>query len=373
MIVVIISSVMLGAYTPQAKPRYTVDPNYINYPGKIWLYGNILLVNDKYTGVHFFDISNPASPQKLHFLVISNNIDIAVKDNILYADSYGHLLSYDISVITNPVLVDIQSNAVGFPINVFSSMWLGDDMMYDGWGLGCSCPFALYDAPSDSGISSSQGGSTARFTVAGNVLYTLKDGMEIQAFDITSAAHPVPYPAAAISQWDAQTLFPYQNKLFIGTMNGMLIYDISDPVQPTFINAYTHVRAYDPVIVQSNVAYFTLQSASEYPWNRLEAVYLNDYTNFEPLAQTAMYSPMGLGAQGDNLYVCDGYQGLARFDISDYNQGVWNHGIGVLGYPLDTYAYDVIPFSQYLIISGNYVQIAITTNQGTPQVISTLY
>lgn len=364
--------IFLSALSPAEDPFYVVDPSVINYPGKIWLQNNLLLVNDLYTGVHFFDISDPRNPQRLYFLTISNNVDIAVKNNILYADSYGHLLAYDITVLTNPVLVSVQSNAVGFPVDVFA--WnLGDDTMEPGFfdflmGFGCSC--AAVDYASD-GVST--GGSTARFSIAGNVLYTLKDGSAIQAFDITDPAHPQSLPEADISEWDAQTLFPYQDKLFVGTMNGMLIYDISNPIQPRRISQFVHARASDPVIVHSDVAYFTLQNAMDYPWNRLEAVFLNDYTNLLPLTQVSLYNPLGLAAQGDYLYVCDSYQGLAMFHIADYNAGVFSQGIGLLGYAETGYAYDLIPFSQYLILSGGVVSIYTTTNSGVPEWISTLY
>ena len=39
-------------------------------PGKIYLYNNLLLVNEFLEGVHFYDNSNPASPIELGFLPV---------------------------------------------------------------------------------------------------------------------------------------------------------------------------------------------------------------------------------------------------------------------------------------------------------------
>jgi len=69
----------------------------LNYPGKIYFKDQYLFINEKMKGVHVLDVSNPANPQNKGFIEIPGNIDIAIKDNILYADSYTDLVSIDIS------------------------------------------------------------------------------------------------------------------------------------------------------------------------------------------------------------------------------------------------------------------------------------
>jgi len=72
-------------------------------PGKMFLYGSYIYVNDIRKGIHIIDNSNPSAPAGIAFLNIPGNVDIAVKDNILYADNYTDLEIFDISNPTNPM------------------------------------------------------------------------------------------------------------------------------------------------------------------------------------------------------------------------------------------------------------------------------
>ncbi len=76
-------------------------PINLEHPGKIYIKGNYLFVNEVRKGIHVVDNSNPASPVVLRFIDIPGNIDLAVKDNILYADSYVDLITLDISDLSD--------------------------------------------------------------------------------------------------------------------------------------------------------------------------------------------------------------------------------------------------------------------------------
>jgi hypothetical protein len=79
--------------------------------GKIYTKGNLLFVNEKYKGVHIFDNQNPAIPHKLGFIYIAGNVDIAIKDNTLYADNTTDLVVIDLSSLPNEVrLVNRKEN-----------------------------------------------------------------------------------------------------------------------------------------------------------------------------------------------------------------------------------------------------------------------
>ncbi len=73
----------------------------ITEAGKIYSYGNLLLVNRPQEGVHVINNSNPANPINLFFLTIPGNDNILVKDNLLYADSYSDLVVLE--VVTDTV------------------------------------------------------------------------------------------------------------------------------------------------------------------------------------------------------------------------------------------------------------------------------
>jgi len=61
--------------------------------GKIYIYGQYILVNEKFKGIHVIDNSNPAAPQNIAFLHIDGCIDMAMKNNVLFADNAIDLIA----------------------------------------------------------------------------------------------------------------------------------------------------------------------------------------------------------------------------------------------------------------------------------------
>lgn len=76
------------------------DVKSVVKPGKIYTYGKYLLVNEVEEGIHVFDNTNPQFPIALGFLRILGNTDMAIKDNVLYADHMGNLVALTISDLT---------------------------------------------------------------------------------------------------------------------------------------------------------------------------------------------------------------------------------------------------------------------------------
>lgn len=73
-----------------------LPPENIQEPGKIYVFGSYLLVNDQNRGVHLIDNRDPENPSKKAFISIPLNRDIAVKDFMLYADNQRDMLVFDI-------------------------------------------------------------------------------------------------------------------------------------------------------------------------------------------------------------------------------------------------------------------------------------
>jgi hypothetical protein len=65
----------------------------IKNPGKIYVYGNYLLVNERQKGIHVIDNSDPKQPQIIGFIEILGNSDMAIKDEVLYANHLGNLVA----------------------------------------------------------------------------------------------------------------------------------------------------------------------------------------------------------------------------------------------------------------------------------------
>lgn len=55
--------------------------------GKIYRKDSLLFINEKYSGIHIYDNSDPSQPKNLGFISIPGNIDIAMKGDYIYADN----------------------------------------------------------------------------------------------------------------------------------------------------------------------------------------------------------------------------------------------------------------------------------------------
>ena len=130
----LIPFLLLVVLLPACKDKYTeqyleLEPVYMGYqefrasvkmvsrqdlvkPGKIYVVGNYLFINERMKGIHMYNNANPASPQYIGFINIPGNVDIVVKNNVMYADSYIDLVAID---ITNPA----QAREVGRIKSIF--------------------------------------------------------------------------------------------------------------------------------------------------------------------------------------------------------------------------------------------------------------
>jgi hypothetical protein len=66
-------------------------------PGKIYVRGTELFINEKYKGIHVVDNSDPATPVFRAFIAAPGCIDMAVKGNILYLDNAVDLVAFDLN------------------------------------------------------------------------------------------------------------------------------------------------------------------------------------------------------------------------------------------------------------------------------------
>ncbi|MCS6821252.1 MAG: hypothetical protein NZ551_05210 [Microscillaceae bacterium] len=207
-----------------------------------------------------------------------------------------------------------------------------------------------------------KGGSMARFAILGNYLYAV-DRYALNTFDISNLANPKDINKTQIG-WEIETIFPYNNTLFIGSADGMYIYSLQNPVHPQLLSVYRHIRACDPVVVEGNYAYVTLRSGNtmcQGITNQLEVIDISDYTNPKQLKVFPMHNPAGLGIQGNLLFVCDGKEGLKVFDRSD------PVNITQVQQFRDIDAFDVIPLPNSLLLIGKsgFFQYAYQNNSLT--------
>jgi hypothetical protein len=86
--------------------RLDVPRDIVN-PGKIYLKDNFIFINEKYTGIHVIDNTDPENPRNFAFIHIDGCIDMAVKGNVLYADNAVDL----VSLALNTQITGIQVTA----------------------------------------------------------------------------------------------------------------------------------------------------------------------------------------------------------------------------------------------------------------------
>ena len=347
-------------------------------PGKIYVKGSYLFINEIKKGIHVLDNSDPANPKFVSFINIPGNGDIAVRDQTLYADSFSDLVALDISDPVNAKETGRVKNvfkngsfdggswslneSVG-AINDSDARFVTETVTTNcedtpfpigWWGGGW---FFLADmasfsssaaASSSSGGTNGQAGSMARFALHQNFLYAVGQN-NLQLFTIDNPAQPQQSANINVG-WGIETIFPYQNKLFIGSTTGMYIYDNSNPAEPKQLSVFRHGRACDPVVVHNDVAYVTLRTgnACAGAQNQLDLIDVSNASSPQLIKSYQMQNPHGLSIDFPTLYLCEGEYGLKLFDVKDKFAVDKNQIAHFKG--MD--AYDVISLGKTLLLIG---------------------
>lgn len=360
------------------------EPEPIQQSGKIYAYKDYVFVNDLYRGIHIINNENPEAPENIAFIKLEGNNDISIKDNRLYADSYGDLVIFDISDINNIPTAKRIENAiyqefwctVGFDVDWpeadyfdYSEFDAGNEAIvgwevktelltesefesrfgYNNLALEDGAAFNGARSSSSSEASTGQGGSLARFKIIGDYLYAV-EWASISIFDISDLDNPVTlgdvYVNGAI-----ETIYNQGDILFLGGPQGMYIYDITAPEKPTYISDFQHGTACDPVVVDGDWAFVTLRGDT-FCGNTESGLYIVDVSDLvEPKLHRfyPLTGPYGLGFKDDLLFICDGSDGLKVFDKSDVDN------ITLVNHFEDIVTYDVIPLAKSLLMIGDGV------------------
>ncbi|UJH66332.1 LVIVD repeat-containing protein [Allomuricauda sp. SCSIO 65647] len=351
-----------------------VDPLPIDESGKMYAYKDYIFVNDKYKGVHVIDNSSPENPQKVSFIKIAGNVDISIKDDYLYADSLTDLVVLDISDVNNVTIVDWLEGVLGD-----GGFWLAAEFqniewpqadIYDydgidfnedvivGWQVKTErrpvqdvrtdifFDEALANDAGGDNVTG-QGGSLARFKIVDEYLYVV-DSHNLNVFNIADLESPEVLDDVFVG-FDIETIFNRGEHLFLGSMQGMYIYDITSPDKPEFISEFQHGTACDPVVVDGDYAYVTLRGGN-FCGATESGLYIVDISTIEKPELEVIYpmdEPYGLGIKDDKLFICDGSSGLKVYDKSQAPN------IEQLNHFEDIVTFDVIPLEEQLLMVGD--------------------
>lgn len=216
--------------------------------------------------------------------------------------------------------------------------------------------------------SSGAGGSTARFTIAGNYLYVV-DHTSLKTFLISDPSHPVSKSKTEVGV-NIETIFPYRDKLFIGSSSAMYIFSLTEPDRPEQIGhaQYEIHMSCDPVVVKDQAAYATLRADGPCGWSQSSLVVYDISSFSSPVLKTtiSIFSPYGLGVNGNALYVCNGEAGLTVYDVSVPFTPVYKTEITGKTF------YDVIPYDNILVcqVSDGFALYDIGSDPLSPVYIS---
>lgn len=371
-------------------PIVSSAPREMEKTGKLYFYKNYIFVNEKDKGIHIIDNNTPHNPINTAFIEIPGNVDMAIKGDVLYADSYRDMLAINIEDISTPILKkrieDVYSQyALNYENRLLVTGYKKTDKTVtkkcstdeywwtaeDGIFLGNSFSTDATVSPSSIPTNSPTGiaGSMARFGLYNNYLYAI-DKHQLQVFDISTLEQPNLANTVSVG-WGIETIFPHGNHLFIGANDGMYIFDNSTPTAPSQTSKFKHARACDPVYVVGNKAYVTLRdgNACQGYNNQLDIVNISNLENPHLIKTHQMQHPHGLSVRPNHtLFLCEGVHGVKILDVSNDNN------INLLGQINDIHAFDVIALSDghILVIGQDGLYQFDTSNPSEPQQLSVI-
>lgn len=345
-------------------------------PGKICFYGTHMFINEYQKGIHVVDLSDPSQPEQVAFIEIPGNVDMAIRNDMLYAESYVDLLVIDISDPEQPELAKRVEDLFEYVIPPYDYDYPLDEIDQDKGVITAFevkkitrevynniIPFPIYYEYDALGLRNATGvptvtndntygvgGSLARFITYDDYLYVLESSWKLKSINIADIDNPVVENERYL--WgNVETLFIADNYMYVGTSNGLHILDLANPADPNPISSYQHITSCDPVVVEGDRAYVTLRSGNACGGNQnlLEVVDISSKDDPFQLYSFPMTSPYGLGIDNGILFVCEGAYGLKVYDAT-YESAITSHKIAQ--FP-GIHAYDVIPLDDFLFMIGD--------------------
>lgn len=343
-------------------------------PGKIYFMEPYMYINEYQEGIHVVDLSDPTQPKLSAFISIPGNVDMAIRNNVLYADSYVDLVLVDISNPTQPTLIQRLEDIFEYVIPPYDYNYpLAEIDQEEGVITGYEIkkitqeihhhpgPWPVYwEYSMDDMLSSSVprksggnsygiGGSMARFLTYDDYLYALESTYKLKCIDLSKKDEPV-LKSEQVLWGNVETLFISGEYMYVGTSGGMHILSLEEASKPALLSTYQHITACDPVVVEGDYAYVTLRSGNICggSQNLLEVIDIADKYKPTRIASFSMTEPYGLGINNQTLFICEGEHGLKVYDASNPHDIKAN----ILEEFTDIHAYDVIPLPTVLLSIG---------------------
>lgn len=340
--------------------------------GKLFSSDDLLLIGEEGEGIHIFNNADPENPVVTGFINIPGNREFYVSGNTIFAESLYDMLKIDISDPNAPQIVSRLENAIspdlvnaqgetliGFEFETITEQVNKDDDIYSQI-IDASGPLYFdYEQnlippsavpTSFAGSSNSAIGSINRIAEMNGYVYVIGNS-KLSVYDDNGGFQQV---YSEFVGWQMETVFPFNDRLFIGTRNSVDIYNVSDPANPSYESGFWHATSCDPVYpIEGDIAYATLRTGDDAfcPGDENALVVLDVSTLSWPnqIQEIGMESPYGLTMIGDQLYVGEGPNGLKIFDATD------RRNLRLVEHDRSIQAYDVLAhpvWSNIVMIAG---------------------
>ncbi len=212
----------------------------------------------------------------------------------------------------------------------------------------CSQKSSVHADGGQNGSDAGKAGSMAKFSISDSHLFLINDS-SLLVYDINTASNPVEVNKIKVN-FGIETVYTLKGKLFIGAIDGVYIYDISDPTNILYLSHYQHVTSCDPVVANDTLAFATLNSQSQCRWqtgnNQLDVINISNIVYPQHISSIQMADPKGLAIDSIYVFVCNGQSGVAIFDFSNPHNLYQVSGISGID------AYDIILDKQILYLIG---------------------
>ena len=110
-----------SAYDPVVLSRIEFEDMVQSQPqrplvksGKIYIYENLMFLNDENLGFHVYNYADPANPVKIGFIQIPGATDLSMRNNIIYINQAVDLVTLTYNPQTNSIAV-LHRNEHVFP------------------------------------------------------------------------------------------------------------------------------------------------------------------------------------------------------------------------------------------------------------------
>ena len=350
----------------------TKEQHQISNYGKICFYNGFLYISESEMGIHIIDNTNPSQPRIVGFIELVGNADLAIRDNVLYADALIDLVWFDISDPENPKLKGRLENAfpdalpiIDNPYGYDYSMCYAEDGTKKGIIVGWTLKeriekvevqknwleplrqngYVTMDASKGGSSSAGVNGSMSRFSLYNDYLYAVINN-QLCIFDLKTNQIPKKMNEEPFWVGNVETIFSYKDKMFLGMPTGMAIYSVEDPINPTYCSTVSHVWGCDPVVVDNDLAYVTVRSGNfcGQAVDQLMIIDVQDVYHPMPIVSYTMKNPKGLGIDNNTLFLCD--DGLKVFKTDNPQTLIADQIVHYQG--MD--GFDVIPSDNVLMM-----------------------